>query len=101
MNLDIRERLTAGARRAQGLATGIGRRLALAPTAFAGWRASWGTGLPAAPAMEEKVGRWVAAAAVVWMAAVAAWGINGRFGDGHFASSAAMGTAGDNMWSHF
>lgn len=86
------------------MATVFRRRLALAPTAFAGWRAgwraSWGAGLPAAPAVEVTVGRWVATAAVVWMAAVAAWGINGRFGDGHFASSAAMGVAGDNMWRH-
>ena len=31
------------------------------------------------------------------MLAVAAWGINGRFGDGHFAATAATAVAGDNM----
>jgi 4-amino-4-deoxy-L-arabinose transferase-like glycosyltransferase len=98
--VDARALLNAGAQRAQGLATAFGRRLAMAPTVVADWRASWGAGLPAAPAIEIKIGRWVAATAVVWMAAVAAWGINGRFGDGHFASSAAMAVAGDNMWRH-
>ncbi len=57
-------------------------------------------GLPVASALEERLGRSLAAAAVVWMLAVAAWGINGHFGDGHFASTAAAAVAGDNMWRY-
>jgi len=57
-------------------------------------------GLPAATPVETRVGRAVAAAAVTWMFVVALRGINTPFGDGHFASSAAMAVAGDNMWRY-
>jgi 4-amino-4-deoxy-L-arabinose transferase-like glycosyltransferase len=56
--------------------------------------------LPAATPAETRIGRAVAAAAVAWMFAVALRGINTPFGDGHFASSAAMAVAGDNMWRY-
>lgn len=64
------------------------------------WGARLGQGLPLAPHRDEVAGALLAGAAVVWMLAVAMWGIAGPFGDGHFAASAAMAVAADNMWRH-
>jgi 4-amino-4-deoxy-L-arabinose transferase-like glycosyltransferase len=52
---------------------------------------------PQAPPGPERVGRIMLAAATIWMALVAAWGIVGPFPDGHFAATANIGTAGWNM----
>ena len=67
---------------------------------WATWRTGLIDGLPSAPTREENLGRGIAAAAVLWMLAVAAWGIAGPFGDGHFAASAAMAVGADNLWRH-
>ena len=91
-----RVQVVAAGRRARALTLALGRRLAQACAAFAPSR----LGLPPASATEERVGRLIASAAVIWMLAVAGWGINGRFGDGHFASTAAAAVAGDNMWRY-
>jgi 4-amino-4-deoxy-L-arabinose transferase-like glycosyltransferase len=89
-----------GTRRAQILASAARRQWALARSGFTAWKLELAKGFPAASALEERVGGSIAAAAVVWMLAVAAWGINGPFGDGHFAATAATTVAGDNMLRH-
>ena len=82
----------------RGAATGaLVRRLKEARVRFA---AGLVAGLPSAGNLEERAGAALAGAAVLWMFAVALWGIGGRFGDGHFAASAAMAVAADNMWRH-
>ena len=58
--------------------------------------ASW----PEASRTEERIGAVIAAAATLWMFLVAAWGIAGPFPSGHFASTAAVGLAGFNMWKY-
>jgi Dolichyl-phosphate-mannose-protein mannosyltransferase len=83
--------------RARAATRALGSRLAIVQTRFPPWL---GQGLPSAGPTEELVGAMVAGAAVLWMLAVALWGIGGRFGDGHFAASAAMAVAADNMWLH-
>ena len=60
--------------------------------------ASSAVGLPPTTPALGRAGAIIAALAVTWMFLVAAWGVNARFGDGHFAAQAAIGTAGDNMW---
>jgi hypothetical protein len=54
--------------------------------------------LPAAPAAQERLGRLLGIFSVAWIVLVGCWGITGLFPDGHFASSAAIGTAAANMW---
>jgi 4-amino-4-deoxy-L-arabinose transferase-like glycosyltransferase len=62
------------------------------------WRASANPDrYPAADRASERVGTTMAAAAMLWMFAVAAWGIAGPFSDGHFAATANIGTAAWNM----
>lgn len=56
-----------------------------------------GTGLPAASAEEVRLGRILAAIASVWFALVAFWELGAPFGSGHYAASAAVGLAGENM----
>lgn len=55
------------------------------------------SGLPMRSRTEERVGAVLAGAAVAWIFLVAVWGINGLFPDGHFASTANIGTIGYNM----
>jgi hypothetical protein len=54
--------------------------------------------LPAAPPAQERLGRVLGILSVAWIFLVGCWGITGLFPDGHFASSAAIGTAAANMW---
>jgi 4-amino-4-deoxy-L-arabinose transferase-like glycosyltransferase len=64
------------------------------------WRGHARLGLPEAPRRQEEVGLGVAAAASLWMLLVALWGVNAPFGDGHFAASASIGVAAENIWRH-
>ena len=57
------------------------------------WRARFAAATP-----EERVGGALGALAVGIAFAVAAVGIGGPFPEGHFASSAAIGTGASNMW---
>lgn len=54
--------------------------------------------MPAAPRLEERAGRLLGLAAIVWIALLGCWGISGTFPEGHYASAAAIGTAAANMW---
>lgn len=56
-----------------------------------------GAGLPAATGDDVRLGRLLAAVASVWFAVVAFWEIGAPFGAGHYAASAAVGMAGENM----
>ena len=68
------------------------------PSLFDIWRMrAAGDGYPPADPRVERVGTWMAVAAVVWMLLVAAWGIAGPFPDGHFSATANIGTAAWNM----
>jgi hypothetical protein len=58
---------------------------------------SWRDRFRAAP-WEARVGYAIGVSAVLIAFAVATSGINGPFPEGHFASSAAIGTAATNMW---
>src|SRR5690348_843243 len=87
-----------GPRSSERVRAALRRLPAMVRDGVTAWRRTAAAGLPPAAPHEERIGRWVGAAATIWMLLVAAWGINGRFGDGHFAASAAMGVAGDNMW---
>jgi hypothetical protein len=58
---------------------------------------TWRDRLGAATA-ETRVGYAIGAAAVLLAFAVSTCGMAGPFPEGHFASSAAIGTAGANMW---
>jgi dolichyl-phosphate-mannose-protein mannosyltransferase len=60
--------------------------------------ASSAIGLPPTTPALERAGAIIAGLAVTWMFLVAGWGVNDRFGDGHFAAQAAIGTAAENMW---
>jgi hypothetical protein len=72
------------------------RTLAVATTRVQLWMAQ---GLPAAASpLQARVGALAGAAAVLWMFLVASWGVDAPFGDGHFASTAAIGVAADIMW---
>ncbi len=55
-------------------------------------------GLPQADPRVERIGRIVAAVASLWFAAAATWEIAGPFGAGHYASSASVGIAGENIF---
>lgn len=55
-------------------------------------------GLPLADPRVERIGRIVAALASAWFALAAAWEIAGPFGAGHYASSASVGIAGENIF---
>lgn len=55
-------------------------------------------GLPPAPAAHERAGRLLGIISIAWIVLVGCWGVGGLFPDGHFASSAAIGTAAANMW---
>jgi 4-amino-4-deoxy-L-arabinose transferase-like glycosyltransferase len=57
-------------------------------------------GLPARTALEEKVGAFLAGAAILWVGLVAIWGINGPYADGHYSTVAGIGIAGYNMVLH-
>jgi hypothetical protein len=46
----------------------------------------------------ERGAELVALVASLWFAAVAAWEIAAPFGAGHYAASAAVGVAGENLW---
>ncbi|HTA21793.1 MAG TPA: glycosyltransferase family 39 protein, partial [Polyangia bacterium] len=61
-------------------------------------RASTAVGLPPTTPALERAGAVIAGLAVTWMFLVAGWGVADRFGDGHFAAQAAIGTAAENMW---
>src|SRR5262245_2124551 len=54
--------------------------------------------LHAAPPAQERLGRVLGVLSIAWIVLVGCWGITGLFPDGHFASSAAIGTAAANMW---
>lgn len=56
-----------------------------------------GAGLPEANRDDVRLGRALAALASVWFALVAFWEIGAPFGAGHYAASAAVGMAGENM----
>lgn len=55
-------------------------------------------GLPRATAREARVAWWVAAIATAWFAAAACWELFGPLLAGHYASSASVGIAAENMW---
>jgi hypothetical protein len=76
------------------------RMMEIVYAAIRRWRRAQGAGLPAATPFEARAGATLGALAVLWMLGVAAWGINGPFGDGHFASTAAIGAGADNMWRY-
>ncbi|HZL18434.1 MAG TPA: glycosyltransferase family 39 protein [Polyangia bacterium] len=68
-------------------------RFSRAAAALSTWRERFG-----AASWEARVGYAIGAAAVLIAFAVSTCGINGPFPEGHFASSAAIGNAGFNMW---
>jgi Dolichyl-phosphate-mannose-protein mannosyltransferase len=68
------------------------------------WKSLWfrlgsaPAGMPSALPSHERAGRILGFLSVLWIALVGFWGIAGPFPEGHYASAAAIGTAGANMW---
>ena len=56
-------------------------------------------GLPVVSDLEERASLWIARAATIFFALVAAWEIGGPLLAGHYASSASMGIIAENMWA--